>query len=367
MNIYYLTLEGITSTVFESQVLSLKKRLDKEQIDVNLLIGQKYKSRIPLIKFFKLWIKSSVSFWFLKNGINHDKIAARLLRKIKGNNIIIHCRNIEAAYVGLLLMGKTNKRIQIIYDVRGYVEGEKIFFNEPIRERLFKELNETLFNSDINFSFISKELYNVYNNIYNIDERKVIFCNSAYDDSIFYLTNESIAVKTSLIKILFVGGNQLYQKTLNIIKIIEKRPDVELTVITPKRINITLTGKNIKLLNGLSQKEINVLANDFDYGIIYRDNQIFNAVATPTKVAEYLGKGLRVIAINSAGSYTDFISNNELFGKVVGSEKELLKLKLDKTSIDQKKAINLFAVKNLSLSNNLEKYIDLYKKLNENF
>jgi hypothetical protein len=368
MNLYYLTLEGISSTVFESQVLGLKKRLDNSNINMTLVIGQKFKSRIAPIKFLSLWVQKSVSFIFLGSIIDHKKIAVRLERKIKCDSLIIHCRNIEAAYVGLLVKDISQKNIKVIYDVRGYVEGEKIFFNEPNRERLFRELNNRLFNSDIYFSFVSKELFNIYRSTYKINENNVIFCNSAYDDSIFSLPDHNHSANTNeLVKILFVGGNQLYQKTQEIIKVIEKRPELELTVITSKKINISLSGTNIKLISDLTQSEINLLADDFDYGIIYRDGQVFNNVATPTKVSEYFGKGLRIIAINSAGAYTDLIANNKLFGNVVNSERELLTLDLEKTSFEQKKAINLFAINNLSLSNNLEKYIGLYKKINEDF
>ncbi len=368
MNLYYLTLEGISSTVFESQVLSLKKRLDNRKINTKLIIGQKIKSRIPPIKFLNLWIQKSVSFIFLGPLIDHKKIAISLEHKIKSDSLIIHCRNIEAAYVGLLIKEISQKNIKVIYDVRGYVEGEKAFFNEPNRERLFRKLNKRLFNSDIHFSFVSKELYNIYKKTYKIIEDRVVFCNSAYDDSIFSVPSQNDSSKTNdLVKIIFVGGNQLYQKIQEIINVIKKRPEVELTVITPNKLNISLNGTNIKLISDLTQSEINLLADDFDYGIIYRDGQVFNNVATPTKVSEYFGKGLRIIAINSAGAYTDLIANNKLFGNVVNSEKELLTLDLEKTSFEQKKAINLFAFNNLSLSNNLEKYIDLYKKLNEDF
>ena len=96
------------------------------------------------------------------------------------------------------------------------MEGEKVFFNESNRASLFRELNNRLFNSDIYFSFVSKGLYTIYRSTYKINENKVIFCNSAYDDSIFSLPDHNHSAKTDeLVKILFVGGNQLYQKLLS--------------------------------------------------------------------------------------------------------------------------------------------------------
>ncbi len=369
MNLYYLTVEGITSTVFESQVLGLANGLEKKGFPVNLLIGQKYKSRIPLFKLILLLIKKRVSFIFHGSNLNHDNIANKVLIRLPKNSpLILHCRNVEAAYVGLLVKKKAKQPIQIIYDVRGYVEQEKAFFNEPEREQLFKLLNNQLFKADIYYSFVSNELYQLYNEKYNIPLSKVIFCNSGYNDAVFTIPKEEALDKNNaIIKILFVGGNQAYQKTEEIISILAKKKGVELTVVTPKPLKIKKESDNVVLLNNLSQKQINELSDKFDYGVIYRSSELFNEVATPTKVSEYLGKGLRVIAINSAGAYTKVFLENEWLGFIVKTETELISLQLTKTTFKEKKLISDYARNNFSLSTNISKYISLYKKIDESF
>lgn len=368
MNLYYLTVEGITSTVFESQVRGLLNNLEERGWEVNLLIGQKYRSRIPIFKLLSLLSKKRVKFIFYKSKINHEINAKIILDKLpKSSPTILHCRNVEAAYVGLLIKEKAKQPIQIIYDVRGFVEQEKAYFNEPQREKLFRSFNNKLFKADIYYSFVSTELYEVYNEKYKIPYKKVIFCNSGYNDSIFTTPQKSDYDGNTLIKILFVGGNQTYQKTEEIVSVLKDKEGVELTVITPKPLRIKSLNNNVILLSNQSQNEINEIADKFDYGIIYRSSEPFNQVATPTKVSEYLGKGLKVIAINSAGSYSKMLLENKTLGHLVKTESELKTLKLKKTTYSEKIIISDYAKKNLSLSKNVENYIGLYKKINGSF
>jgi hypothetical protein len=356
----------MSSTVFESQVLSLRKRLMKcESFNFTLLIGQRVKARIPIVKFFKLWRAKSISFLFLKPQISYEKLARRIEKKLK-NESILHCRNIEAAYVGLLIKEISNKQIEVIYDVRGYVEGEKAFFNEKKNEQLYVRLNQKLFSSKIYFNFVSQELFNLYDNMYVVDRQKCIFCNSAYDDNVFLL-NDASHFNSNKIKIVFVGGNQLYHKIEDIIQAMNQRKDVEMTIITQRKLILNTNATNVKFLHSLDHNQINDRLNAFDYGIIYRDSQAFNNVATPTKVSEYMGKGLQLLVINSAGSYTSLIQSNKTLGLVVKDKESLKDITLNKTSKDQKLKINKFALENLSLTRNINEYVNLYKEINKNF
>ena len=362
--IFYITVEGITSTVFKSQVLGLLKRLKKRAIKTHLLVGQRYRAKINVMEFLPLFLNKKTSFFFIKKNFNYDALAkkmARLISKSKSKTKILHCRNIEAAYIGLLIKEKYLPNVSVIYDVRGYVEGEKEFFNESERAKLFAELNKKLFTSNLYYSFVSEALYEVYNSQYKIPKERSIFCNSAYDDALFNLEKEK-TVAEKPIKILFVGGNQSYQKIEEITALCKLKPQVQLVVITPKPINKKNT-ENIIYKYNLSQKKINELANTFDYGIIYRSSESFNKVATPTKITEYWGKGLKVIAINSAGAYDRLLKENTFLGFLVKSEAEWENIKLEKTSFEEKQKISSFVKKNLSLSKNVANYVKLYQKI----
>lgn len=236
MKVFYLTLEGISSTVFESQVLAYTQKLQQQDVAVKLIIGQKLKARISLRKFFELLQDVSVRFLFLWPSFQYKNIAKGVSKRI-GNEqeLILHCRNIEAAYVGLLVkQSNTNKKIEVLYDVRGYVEGEAAYFNNEQKNQTYKKLNNILFKSEIYYNFVSEALYRLYAKEYTIPEGNVIFCNSAYDDAVFKL-QEKKEERKNIIKILYVGGNQSYQKLGDIAKAFKNRNDMNITIVTSKK------------------------------------------------------------------------------------------------------------------------------------
>jgi len=363
MKVFYLTVEGISSTVFDSQVYSLTESFATKGIDMSLIIGQKLKARVSITKFIKLVLKNNISFLFFKTKIDYKKTSSKILKMLPKNQpVILHCRNIEAAYIGLLIKNTFPEKLEIIYDVRGYVEGEKIFFNDQKKATIFLELNKKLFSSISFYSFVSSQLYDVYNNIYDLSSKNVIFCNSAYDDKIFNIDTSINNKPNNLIKVLFVGGNQTYQRTEEIIEFCKEKPNIQLTVVTPK----ALFKKDSSILvykHNLSQKQISLLANDFDYGIIYRSNEVFNQVATPTKVTEYWGKGLKILAINSAGAYNSVIEKNNFLGEIFKTKEQWTETILQKQTLNDKIKINTFAKNNFSQSKNIERYSNFYNSI----
>lgn len=367
MKVYYLTLEGISSTVFESQVWAFKNRLEQQSIQVKLIIGQKLKAKIGVKKFLSLIKSPTVKFISLPDKISHFKTAKKVAHLLKNeSNIILHCRNIEAAYVGLLVKQElSNKTVQVLYDVRGFVEGEADFFNKPIKENMYEKLHGKLFKSDIYFNFVSKELFELYNQKYSVSLDKSIFCNSAYDDAVFQFVPKDKENQNTPSKVLYVGGNQAYQKIDEIVNVFSKRKDVELTVVTSKKLQKKVAAANIQFEHGLTPSQINHLADSFDYGIIYRDDELFNQIATPTKVSEYWGKGLKVIAINSAGAYTNLIKQNKRLGIYLGSIEEVETVELSKILFNDRQYIARYAKDNVSQTANLKKYLAHYKKMTE--
>src|SRR5699024_11153113 len=183
-----------------------------------------------------------------------------------------------------------------------------------------------------------------------------------YNDTIFKpnLNNDIDSVEKT--KVVFVGGSQSYQKIEALVTLLEKQDNVEFTVVTNKKIRVPMA-KKTKFLSGLTPNEVSKVLDSMDYGILYRGGEVFNQEATPTKIAEYWGKGLKVIAINSAGAYTSIIKSNSLLGYVFEDEKSYLKFKLPRVTTAEQKEIASFAKANYSLSANYMKYMLLYNAL----
>lgn len=361
--IYYFTVEGISSSVFESQVYAYVSRLRFEKIPTNLIIGQRYKARVSFKKLFRLSREKNTKFLLLPLELNYNKTANKLLRTIPENKkTILHCRNIEAAYIGLLAQ-KKNKNIQLIYDVRGYVEEEASYFNDLKKADIYKRLHQELFEAPIYFNFVSEKLKQAYEDKYRIDFKNYTICVSAYNDQIFnFSCNENIH---SIPKVVFVGGNQSYQKIDSMVELIQKHGKIHFTIITNKKLLQIKSRKNLKLLYGLTQQEVAKELESMDYGILYRSKEAFNEVATPTKIAEYWGKGLKVIAINSAGAYTSIIQQNSILGDVIENEEAFLRTEFKIQKKASKEKIAKIAKENYSLTSNMKKYKELYKVINE--
>src|SRR5699024_12825564 len=98
-------------------------------------------------------------------------------------------------------------------------------------------------------------------------------------------------------------------------------------------------------------------------GSVCSGSEAFNNVALPTKIAEYCGQGLKVIAINSAGAYTSLYQGNSFLGYVFEDEESYLKFKLPRVNSAEQKEIASFAKANYSLSANYMKYMLLYNAL----
>ncbi len=366
IQVIYITVEGISSTVFDSQVYAITNEIRKRGISIKLFIGQKYNAKISISKFIKLFFNKKTSFFFIKK-LNYSLIARKINRKLPQNvPLILHCRNIEASYIGVLIK-KQRKNTEVIYDVRGHVESEKDFFNEHDRKIIFEELNTELFTSDIFFSFVSHKLYKEYNKLYPIDLKKIIFCNSAYNDKIFKLNKQFVSNFDEKIKILFIGGNQAYQNINSISEYFNNQKNCQLYIVTKNAFKDSQKYKNIVFHSNLSQKEISKLADSIDYGIIFRDDEIFNQVSTPTKITEYWGKGLKVIAIKSAGSYTDEIINNPKLGYFINDLHNFKNIQLSKLDYNAKAYIENYVRQKYSMSTNIKKYINFYEKIYTRF
>jgi len=360
--IYYFTVEGISSSVFESQVYAYVNTLRANNILVNLIIGQRYKARVNLKKLISLKREAYTHFMLLPQKLNYVKQAERLVKKLPDKDLaILHCRNIEAAYIGWLVQ-QQKENIRVLYDVRSYIEDEKKYFGDFKGSAFFEKINKELFHAPIFFNFVSDRLHKLYEEKYQVTIENYSVCVSAYNDFIFKPNLKNDVNPLEKIKVVFVGGSQSYQKIEALVALLEKQDNVKLTVVTNKKIRVPNASKT-KFLFGLRPNEVSRVLDSMDYGILYRGSEAFNKVATPTKIAEYWGKGLKVIAINSAGAYTSIIKDNSFLGYVFEDEKSYLKFKLPRVNTAEQKEIASFAKANYSLSANYMKYMLLYNAL----
>ena len=97
----------------------------------------------------------------------------------------------------------------------------------------------------------------------------------------------------------------------------------------------------------VSPEEVKNLLLCGDYGILIREQSITNKVASPTKFAEYLLAGLKVIISPNLGDYSDLVKEENL-GEIFKEEKGTLIH--DKLTFEEKKKLNRFAIDNFTKS-----------------
>lgn len=359
MKILYLSTEGVTSSVYLSQVYSVVTSLTKRGIPISLLVFQSIRVRWS-IKLIRRLFAPGIYF-FPSAAFRINLVMLALVIRFK-RITIIHCRNPLAAFMALKVRDSYFPELKIIYDVRGYPEGE-----HEDRRHEFAMMNQALFTDEqIRYSFVSRRLVDVYEKEYsvNLDGRYAINP-SAYDDDVYSLGDESAyhsKSDTDSIRLIYIGGNQGYQNIDAIIDFVQSAPNFILTLITQKPISLPNNIVRIVAYSGLSPADVYKQAKSCDYGLIFRDNSLFNLVATPTKITEYLASGLRVLAIGNAGAYTEDILHDPILGTVVADVNRLSEVSLSIPSFSERKLIAEWACTHYSKSINLERYLKLYNQ-----
>lgn len=375
--IYYLTMEGITSTVFKSQVYELLNSELSVENDLTLLLmqpinirwnkeiikqlkdikkSQKFTTKIIPYIGFKGSVSKNLAFFLLNIYINGI---------LKNANKVIHCRGQEAVAVAKMLK-KKNENISIIADIRGvpYEELKEINIG---RAKYFYELDNFIFtDKTINhINYISNELKKYYHERYNIEmiNETVIPCFTSFEKNL-----EGINVSETL-NILYVGGQQFYQRINDIPKLISKIKNNNINVI------LCLNGnKNYELENSfkklniksefyynLNKEQLDSIYSKSDVGILIRDNTNLNKVASPVKLSEYLSKGLYLLIIGEVGDFYRFVKKHPKLGYCNKSLEAIEEIRLEK-NLGDKEFRKEFS-KRFSKEFCIEKYKELYRSI----
>ena len=109
-----------------------------------------------------------------------------------------------------------------------------------------------------------------------------------------------------------------------------------------------------------AHKDIQKILSACDYGILIREKSVTNKVASPTKFAEYLSAGLKVLISEEIGDYSDFVRINNC-GIVMKSGD---KITLEKISTETKQKLVELVIKYFSKQSQDSNYQKLISSLN---
>ena len=375
--IYYLTMEGITSTVFNSQVLELLNSELSIENNLTLLLMQPINVRWNNKRLKQLQILKKVNKFNVKiipyigfKGEISKKIAFSLLNiyinKFSRNvKKIIHCRGQEATTIAKMLKEK-NENISIIADIRGvpYEELKEVNIN---RAKYFLELDKYIFNDkSIDYiNYVSNQLRQYYHNRYNFKTTRetVIPCFASFNEVGREKNNNDT------LNVLYVGGQQFYQRINDIPRLLAKIKNNNINAILclngNKNYELENTFKKLNIRSefyyNLDKKELDSIYSKADIGILIRDNTDLNKVASPVKLSEYLSKGLYLIMIGEVGDFYQFIKKYPKLGYCNKNLEEVSEIDLGKY-LEEKDFRKEFS-KRFSKEYCINKYRELYRSI----
>jgi len=344
MNILYISESFVDFPLFKSQVHTLCNfHAEENNVTLLALCDKEEMSKDVENRKYSL-IKKRKSFRMLIPIIN--KIFSYFFtdRSLLLECDIIHCRGYIGSAYAINICKKYNIKKPIISDLRGaLVEEIKHSGNKHAKfyvEQVVK-LEQFIFKNKPFFFFMSENMRKYYRDKYQFSIEDTEIFPTLVDEKYFYrsqIYRDEIRGELEIIDkfvYAYVGGAAYWQ---NIDKIlisfnneVKKNPKLFLLFITndPDIANdIIITHKldhtNIKVLS-LPYEEVGKYLNASDAGIIIRDDNILNNVASPTKINEYLAVGIKVVDKLNRIGHIDYSKGDLLYipvGEIIANQQK---------------------------------------------
>jgi glycosyltransferase involved in cell wall biosynthesis len=341
--ILYLSYDGMTDSLGESQVLSYLKEISKSHT-VNLVSFEKKEnfnkvSRIKQItkdhninwKFFYYTKKPPVistlfdlfkMYFFVKKNIDLSK------------NTLIHSRSYFASLVALIIKNKFH--VPFIFDMRGWMIDENLerkswtgFFYKPVVKVLRKLEIKYISQSDVIIS-LTQRSKEILINKYGTKPSKINVIPTCVERENFYFDEKSrLKIRNNynikeddflLIYTGSIGGYYNINEMLSFFKeLLKHKPSSKFLFLTQQSENIVYESA---FVNGIDESLIIVekttLDKVFEYlsaadaGLVLYDASFSSTGRSPTKLAEYWSCGLRAFAPRDLGDLNLYFNDIEL-------------------------------------------------------
>lgn len=365
----YLTFNDHPSGVFQSQVIDVI-------LELNLQVDQPIKlvSFISIRNFWsnrrkiKLVYPNSLVLMMLP-GLKNWKLNVVRLGLVRGvRKQPILARGPMAFYLANKLT--TN----VSYDGRGAVKAELIEYPEMIPSKTIVDSIISAERSAVlkaKFKIaVSEKLVDYWRSEFNYVENNhiVIPCTLTESRMTEFDSKDRLLSKynwsdTDIILIYSgsIAGWQSFEKVSDLIEKWIKVQNVKVLFLS--QLNNVLNTLIIKYPNNIKQEWVShdLVANYLslgDYGILIREENMTNLVASPVKFAEYLNAGLQVLISEHLGDYSALVKSNGL-GYVINNDI----VHLTKTSQIEKNRMSQFVKMFLTKEANRENYQKLISEI----
>ncbi len=404
IKVLYISYDGMTDPLGQSQVIPYLSELVKQNVEVHILSAEKkevfsrrreYISDILISAGIKwhpvFYTKKPPVLSTVKDIFKLKKHSGKLNKQF--NFDIVHCRSYISAFAGVFLKKKYGTKF--LFDMRGFYADERIDGNlwpqsNPVYKmvyRYFKRKEKTflrLADYTVSLTYAGKE---IIHNSFNFPEIpvEVIPCcadlshfdyNKSNKDNIEKLRKESGLSESDFVLSYLgsVGTWYMPEEMLIFFKILKRnRQNAKFLIITkdnPSELSALAEKHGIDtndiIIRPANREEVPGLISLSQASIFFIKPVFSKKASSPTKLAELLGMGIPVICNSNVGDIDKFVPENNLglmidvmneagFKKAVDSIDSLLKTNpADLRSV----AIELF-----SLQTGAERYFKIYKTL----
>lgn len=384
----FLTFEGISDTIFDSQVALHVKEMKEKGIELDIIVFETwprmYKksaqrlNKARLLAQTKVCLYRGAFIYFPFSEIINALLLFFVIFRLKNRPQFIHARSDYAAST-CFLVSKILK-IPIIWDCRGDTEAEfkSAFKANNILKHTFKYFTLVMIRYHTFVSakicsraiFVTDLLRQRKGNL--LKNKETFIIPTCASSTIFYFSKkirhtkrEELGFRDRQRVLIYSGGMVSYQNFPEYVKIFNSLYVLDsnwhFLIVTPdtKRANIILAELSAEsyTLMSASFKEMNSLYNAADLGILIRDANEVNDVASPTKFSEYCLAGLPIIMNDSVKQSYKYALK---FGNLISYDQCFGNSKLIKFDFDFRKQISLKATKVLSRESNINKYLKLF-------
>ncbi len=325
----YITYNDVFGGIYQSQV-----------IDVVEFLNQKFSVDIRLIAFvpFRLWreqkklIKEAYSNTrvYPVFGLKNIRLAAQMLKRSQEAAI---CRGPLAVKLARKYYRK------IIYDARAAVGAEAKEYNVGgIKEvnDLLKEAERFALRNADGFIAVSTKMKDYWKSELNIESPNNLFvipCTLTSKVGTTDFSNKHN--ENNWVNVVYAGGTGPWQSFERVVELFDKamssQRHLRLYFLTREhsaidRIQTKYAGRVER--KWLKHTEVAGFLENCDYGILIRDDNWTNRVASPVKFAEYLHAGLQVLISENLGDFSEVVEQEGL-GIIVGDTIPELKVQVE--------------------------------------
>lgn len=403
-NILYISYDGMTDPLGQSQVLTYISKLSKEGFNFHLISFEKEHSYKKLkthieeicdkesIKWHPIkYTKRPPVFSTIWDIFQMNKKAFGL--HDKHDFSIVHCRSYITALIGLKIKRKRN--VSFIFDMRGFWADERVDGNlwnidKPIYKFIYnffkKKESQFLSGSDriISLTEAGKKVILDWK-VKGVDEAKITVIPCATDFNLFdvnsALKKQKSKINLGLTNDTFVlsyigsiGTWYLLDEMLQFFALLKKsKPNAKFLILTGEDENVIYDAAkkfNINeddlIISFVQRQDIPSFAHASDVSVFFIKPSFSKISSSPTKMGELLAMGIPIVCNSGVGDVQHFVKENKV--GLCTEKFDQKSLENIVNNIDHLLEIDPNAIRERSrlyflLENGVKKYLKVYNEI----